>query len=323
MNPFSGWRSLFLNHIGQIKWQWRTLLFFILYFFGSITAVSLMFTLFPKSGQQGLYQDFIDSLDHLLLALAALIVSWLALKILDKRRLGSLGIYFHSSWRKELAFGLTVGTLIPALIIFGLWLMGFVTLDTRPVRVAESIGGFFISGLLWLSVATYFELAFRGYMLQTMSEGLGKIAGTFFFSFSYGALQLKFVSADYLCAVNFFLAGILYSMVYFRTVSLWAPLGLHFAWNFVQGYILGSPVQAIVGHSSIFVTIPQGGEWMNGGGFGIDGGVVGTLVIGIFLYYVSQSKQLSISDEMRNIKYTSLTTPFIRVTGADDPKIRK
>jgi hypothetical protein len=114
------------------------------------------------------------------------------------------------------------------------------------------------------------------------------------------------------------MAGVMFSVIYFRTASLWAPMGLHFAWNFVQGYVLGSPVMGVSAASSILVTSVHGAYWVGWNTFGIDGGVAGSFVIAVLLYYVTQSRQLAVTDEMRKIKYAALTTPFIDVGGSKE-----
>lgn len=306
-------RRVVLNHIGQIKWQWRAGIFFVLYLAGHVAVVSLVQTYQQLTGTPATIKDLPYVAEYALRAVLLLLLSWGCLHTLDKRRFGSLGLSFHVSWKKEFAFGLAAGSIIPASIWILLWSIGVVEVHVRALDVAGAIGGFVLNVLWWLGAAVYYELLFRGYILQSMSEGLGKIAGTIFVSFWYGAVQIQFGPGGIMAAVNYGMAGIMFSVIYFRTVSLWAPLGLHFAWNFVQAYVLGSPVTGMSGGSSVLVTSVQGAHWFGGSSFGIDSGVAGALVIAVFLYYVTQSRQLVVTDEMRKIKYEALTTPFVEV----------
>lgn len=312
------WRRLVFNHIGQIKWQWRVGVFFVLYLAGSVVVVSLVQTWQQLAGSPTAIKDVPYVVEYLLRAVLLLLLSWSCLHALDRRRFGSLGLRFHSSWKKEIAFGLVAGAMIPAFIWIFLWSMGFADVHVRTMNMAAALSGFVLNALWWLSAAAYYELLFRGYILQSMSEGLGKIAATIFVSFWYGAVQMQFGPGDTLSAVNYGMAGLMFSVIYFRTVSLWAPLGLHFAWNFVQGYIVGSPVMGMSSGSSVLVTSVHGAHGVNGNSFGIDSGVAGALVIAVFLYYVTQSRQLVVTDEMRKIKYEALTTPFIEVAGSKE-----
>ena len=57
---------------------------------------------------------------------------------------------------------------------------------------------------------------------------------------------------------------------------------LHSMWNFAQGNLFGIPVSGIRGLPSPLVsTAADGGwqEWINGGAFGVEGGLAATVVL--------------------------------------------
>ena len=69
---------------------------------------------------------------------------------------------------------------------------------------------------------------------------------------------------------------------YLLTGELAFPIGLHFAWNFVQGNVFGFPVSGKSAVGATVIAIDQGGSplWM-GGAFGPEAGLVGVLAMGV------------------------------------------
>ena len=56
--------------------------------------------------------------------------------------------------------------------------------------------------------------------------------------------------------------------------SLWLAIGLHFAWNFVQGPLLGFPVSGIAA-GGLQQVHDAGPAWLSGGAYGPEAGLVG------------------------------------------------
>lgn len=309
MANFGKWTSIFLNEIYQLKWFWRVLFFFALLF----TTTNLAFS--KLAGQlsphaTGIQRDVNQLIIWSGLSVVALVYTWLSLKILDKRKFISIGLAFHGEWKRELLFGLLLGAVFSLSVLFFLWIGGYVVIQVTVSEWPIAVSGTLLSFALWVCVALFNELIFRGYVMQTMSEGLGNIAATIFMSICYGVFQGLSSQGPALPVINTALFGFIFCIMYFRTRSLWMPLGLHFSYQFIQSYMLGAPVSGVVTAFSLFKTIERTPEWITGGRYGLEGGGVATVLLLGLCYYVSQSKQLRITETMRKIKYEALTTPF-------------
>lgn len=71
------------------------------------------------------------------------------------------------------------------------------------------------------------------------------------------------------------LGGVMYAVAYLRTGRLWMPIGLHFAWNFVQGTVFGFTVSAETAYSgALFHPVVTGADWLSGGAYGPEGSVL-------------------------------------------------
>jgi hypothetical protein len=76
-------------------------------------------------------------------------------------------------------------------------------------------------------------------------------------------------------------AGMLLALVYAITRSLWACIGLHAAWNIMQGTVYGIPVSGTKANGWL-VSYRTGPDWLSGGAFGAETSVV-ALALGLML----------------------------------------
>ena len=72
-------------------------------------------------------------------------------------------------------------------------------------------------------------------------------------------------------------AGILLGGAYMLTRSLWAPIGLHAAWNFTQGQVFDVPVSGIDGTGLVEAKL-SGPELLSGGTFGLEASVIALVI---------------------------------------------
>jgi hypothetical protein len=72
-------------------------------------------------------------------------------------------------------------------------------------------------------------------------------------------------------------AGVLLSLAFWASRTLWLPIGLHFGWNVTLGGVFGG---AVSGSSVPGVVVPEivGPTWLTGGAFGLEASVPAVLV---------------------------------------------
>jgi len=146
--------------------------------------------------------------------------------------------------------------------------------------------------LILLTGAMAEELTFRGYPFQRLVDSLGKVGAIVVLSVLFGAVHLRNPHVSDNRAVQVFaftntiLVGIVFAIAYLRTKALWFPWGLHFSWNITLGLIFGLPVSGITDFSVLVHARAHGPAWLLGGGYGIEGGALGTAVMLLGLTYV-------------------------------------
>jgi hypothetical protein len=99
------------------------------------------------------------------------------------------------------------------------------------------------------------------------------------------------------------LVGIPFSIAYLRTRSLWMPVGMHFTWNYVQGFVFGLPVSGYTFSSCLLKVRVHGAAWLTGSEYGPEGGLLSTVAFvgaGICLFL---SARIRISERMKELVF--------------------
>ncbi len=239
------------------------------------------------------------TINKLLLYFAAAVVIRLATQVLDKRPFSNTGIYLKFDWWANLGFGVLLGAALMTIVFLVELAAGWITIE--EVFRVEYVGQPFLLAILlpfflMLIVGIVEELAFRGYLLLNLAEALNLqdigarralVIAWLLTSILFGVAHAFLPNATVVSSVNIVLAGIWLGLAYVLTGSLATSIGIHFAWNFFQGYIFGFPVSGSRDFATTLIAIDeQGGqEIWTGGAFGPEGGLIGLLamVLGILL----------------------------------------
>ena len=145
--------------------------------------------------------------------------------------------------------------------------------------------------LLFIIVAVSEELLIRGYLLSYFQKHYGTLLAVLVTSIFFVCIHLTNDHVDGIAITHLFLSGVFLSLLFVHYQNLWVPIGVHFAWNFLQGPVLGF---AVSGNdtSSIFRISLAESTILNGGDFGIEGSVftIGIQVVAIVLLYGQSDK---------------------------------
>ncbi|MDR0285148.1 MAG: CPBP family intramembrane metalloprotease [Propionibacteriaceae bacterium] len=134
---------------------------------------------------------------------------------------------------------------------------------------------------LGLAAAVAEEIIFRGVLFRLVEEGVGTWGAVAVSALVFGLLHLTNSEATVWGAVAIAVeAGILFAAVYVITRSLWWCIGLHFAWNVMEGPVFGSVVSGAGTQESWFVSTWTGPDWLTGGQFGLEASVVPVILLG-------------------------------------------
>ena len=207
---------------------------------------------------------------------------------IEKRKPKTLG-FFTKNVRQNYILGLLAGFIFITIVFLLNTVTGAVSInmDFSAIKwwfIIFSFVGFFIQGLME-------EVICRGFIMNTLASRYGVIAGIISNSIIFSLLHGFASHYNWLPAINLFLIGILFSFIFYYTGSIFVVGAIHTAWNFVVGPVYGIQVSGIPAYSAIINTTPKTSHsLLNGGSFGIEGGLLMTiatlLFIGIVIYSI-------------------------------------
>ena len=112
-----------------------------------------------------------------------------------------------------------------------------------PAPVPRSTGGS-VTVVAVAAVAFGEEASYRGYPIKNLAEGVAKarwgiviavVIPAVFFGLSHATNP----NATWLSTFDIVIFGLLFGTGYVLTGQLALPIGLHFGWDFVQGFVFG------------------------------------------------------------------------------------
>lgn len=232
-------------------------------------------------------------------AFVGIAVTFLAARLLDRRRFGDLGLRPRRGYAGDVAIGTTIGAACMFAIAVVEDSCGWATYAPGRVDVAglESMLPALGSTLsVFVGVAVFEELLFRGYYLTNLAEGLASrgatshrvaaVVAVFVSSLTFGLAHATNPSVTPLAVTLIAFGGVLLAVGYVMQGDLAIPIGVHLGWNFFQN-ALDMPVsgQTQLGRIGLVIRTETGPDVITGGAFGPEGGVTGAfaMLLGIAL----------------------------------------
>lgn len=171
---------------------------------------------------------------------------------------------------KELGAGLLIGAVAVSLPILLLWALGMYRVS--GVRVSADI---LASLAIGIGAGFMEEIFIRGFMLRLCERAMGTWAALIFSSLIFGLGHLGNPDAGLLGAIAIGIeAGILLGAAYLVTRRLWLAIGIHIAWNTMQGGLWSSAISGSGQRRGLLVAEFDGPAWLTGGAMGIEGSAV-------------------------------------------------
>lgn len=226
-------------------------------------------------------------LAFILRAALVLGVYYLMFRFTDQRRWNLSGLNLNKLWIKECTAGIIIAGVAMGGIFGFEWLTG--GLEITGFGWERNGSSFWLIPVLvffvqMVSVGIYEEVMARGYLIPNITEGFtmgnitpqkAAIIAVLISSALFGFAHANNPNATTTAVLNIILAGVMLAIPFVITGRLALSVGIHFSWNFFQGGVFGFRVSGMEVRNSI-IQIHQGGpEWLTGGTFGPEAGVIG------------------------------------------------
>jgi hypothetical protein len=197
-------------------------------------------------------------------------------------RLANQYTWDRMGWRRPPAVprhflrGLALGGAMAVLAV----LLAVIT-DGAELRVNGVAGFLYVAGPLAAGLCTAAlseELMWRGYPLRRLADAIGPGAATVILAIGFGSAHLSNPGTNLLSTVNIVLAGLWLGVAFFTRGGMALAWGLHLGWNAGLSLVFDAPVSGLAFDVPGVDYTPGAHAWLDGGRFGPEGGVIGTVV---------------------------------------------
>lgn len=222
---------------------------------------------------------------------------WAGFRFMDIVPWSVMGLH-EGAWRaRPLLVGTALGTVaivVTAALLFAVQQLHFERVPATAF-VADSWGGTALRLLLVLAPsALWEELAFRGYLyavaVEAAPQNQGRLLARAASSVAFGLVHLTNPGAGVRTTVIVMLAGWCLCLVRER-VGLPGAFTAHLAWNWVMAAVLHVPVSGLPFATPGYRAVIDGPEWLTGGSWGPEGGLVAALVLAAAAFRAGRKEQ--------------------------------
>jgi uncharacterized protein len=208
---------------------------------------------------------------------AALGAGFILLAI-ERRPLRDLGFAVNRKALPQLLIGLVLGfggLMIACALLFA---AGSLRYSSDAGSVSDWFRGIGWALLILVIPAAAEEALFRGYAFQKLAQGFGAVLATAGISLAFALAHARNPSVSVFALANIFAAGIMLSVAFLRTRSLWFATGVHLGWNWSMAALLDLPVSGFdLFDTPMYEPVDRGPRWLTGAAFGPEAGIAGLL----------------------------------------------
>ena len=184
---------------------------------------------------------------------------------------------------RMMGIGWTVAAVNFLAIIVCLFLCGYYRIVTVEFDVASQLS--WLS--LFLLVGVVEEVVFRGILFRLITDKWNITVGLTTSSLLFGLAHLGNPGATLWAALAIALAsGWLFGMAYAYHQTIWVPIGMHWAWNYLEGGVFGCAVSGTpLDYLPLITPRISGPDILTGGAFGPEASII-CVALGIVLSIV-------------------------------------
>jgi uncharacterized protein len=203
----------------------------------------------------------------------------LSMATFESRGISDLGLTWNDSAVRNLSIGVALGIGSGALVVLPALAAGMAHYRWLPDADVSWRAALFMPVLLFCG-AMGEEIAFRGFVLQSLMRGWGPWIAIVSTGALFGWLHNDNPGATPLSDLNTALFGVLFGFAVLRSHDLWLPIGLHFGWNVTLpflGVAMSGLTIRVTGYELVWTT----DDLWSGGKYGPEASVFTSAILAI------------------------------------------
>jgi len=188
------------------------------------------------------------------------LVTWLVRVKVNKASWSGMALPAPQGLR--LLFGAVAGfavIMIASGIEYQLGWLHLVKIDTSLHRGLSKTLWIALALIPSLAVGFAEELAFRGYIFQTLGERMPVWAAALLMSVLFAVLHFSLGGFNAPFVVSVIVVSLMFLAMRIATGSLWFPIGFHGAWDWTQTYFMGLATTGTQGYDPALIQVRQTG----------------------------------------------------------------
>jgi membrane protease YdiL (CAAX protease family) len=226
------------------------------------------------------------------LGAATMTTTAVMMRIYEMRPFYAVGLFVNRLGMLHFGIGLVLGAGSSLFVVTVQWAFGWARFQRVAVLSHGALTLTFWFAILFIG-ALGEELLFRGYGFQHLIRACGPAFSILSTSVLFGWMHSANPSFSRVSMVNTALFGLVFGYAYWKTLDLWLPLGMHFAWN-VGLATIGANVSGLRIKLMGVSVVSAGPPLWSGGDYGPEASLLATLVlaaIAIFLWKAPLGRQ--------------------------------
>jgi hypothetical protein len=218
---------------------------------------------------------------------AGAIANAVTVRAFERGRLSDFGLGWSPASGLQILLGIGLGAAAAAAILGGSLLFHAASLGEAPAAARHPWAAFLFVAAALLFGAAGEEMLFHGYAFQLLVRSLGAFATILPVGVIFGLAHAGNQNATVLGVVNTSAWGILLGYAYWKSETLWLPIGLHFGWN-VTLPLFGANLSGFTMGLTGYALRWSAGSLWSGGDYGPEGSLTTTLAVIALFWVVSR-----------------------------------
>jgi len=209
------------------------------------------------------------------------LVAAAALALMEARPIGDYGLPLRRAFRGRFWQGALWGFAEITILVLLIAALGGYSLGELALSGGPALRSAGLWAAVFLMVGLAEEFAFRGYLLTTLSSGVGFWPASAVLSLIFGAVHLGNPGESVAGVLTVAVVGMFFCLTVRRTGDLWFAAGAHAAHDFGQAYVYSAPNSGTLIRGPLFNASFRGPEWLTGGAAGPEGSALAFVVLAL------------------------------------------